>query len=320
MRFRVFIAAVVSVIAATASVAGAAPAVTTSAAVGSAPVTASPSKSTTRSYDLDFTLPTAGKSGCLVCHGDANLLRVSIDVTSSIFVDMAELDGSAHSSNTPCTGCHLDFAYTSPHAQSQNEDWQMAARSACKNCHKEQFSSYANGAHSPAGQPGVDPKIIAAERAAQGKPVKVPMCGDCHGGHSIPTSSNVEAQRALHRSGNEMCGQADCHVNESAQYEDYYHGAAYRRGSLDAPSCWDCHGYHDIAPASERTSPVHPSRLSETCGQEGCHAEADDKYFLEYAALIHGQGEIRSGNPIVSVVERIKSTIRSAFESVFAWL
>ncbi len=27
-------------------------------------------------YDLSFTLPTAGKSGCMVCHADQNLGRV----------------------------------------------------------------------------------------------------------------------------------------------------------------------------------------------------------------------------------------------------
>ena len=36
--------------------------------------------------------------------------------------------------DTPCTGCHLDFAYTAPHKQvDSGDEWQLAAKSACKN-------------------------------------------------------------------------------------------------------------------------------------------------------------------------------------------
>lgn len=317
MRISVAIAAAAVLAILAAPVAGAAPAtVATSTATTATPA----SKAATRAYDLDFTLPTAGKSGCLVCHGDESLQRISIDATSSIWVDTNVLQTSAHKNDTPCTGCHLDFAYTAPHRQvDRGDDWLGSAKAACKNCHTEVFSEYANGAHSPAGQPGTEASVTAATRRAEGKPATVPQCGDCHGGHSIPASDNVEAQDALHRSGNAMCGQQDCHVSEAGTYEDYYHGAAYRRGSLDAPSCWDCHGFHDIIPASERISPVHPSRLSETCGQEGCHKDADDPAFLAYAELIHGQQEIRSENPVVAIVDRVKHSIRSALRTVRAW-
>lgn len=278
---------------------------------------AAASKPTTRSYDLDFTLPTAGKSGCLVCHGDESLARISLETTTSIYVDLAVLSVSAHEKDTPCTGCHLDFAYTSPHNQVEaGGDWQTASKVACKNCHQEAFSEYANGMHSPAGQPGTTATETAAARVAKGKPERVPFCGDCHGGHAIPSMNDTESMKAVHRSGNEMCGQ--CHTAEADSYEDYYHGAAYRRGSLDAPSCWDCHGYHEIIPIKERTSPVHPSRLTETCGQQGCHADVDEQ-FMQYAELIHGQRKIRNANPVVSVVGRIKHSIGSAFDTVRSW-
>lgn len=279
------------------------------------------SRPATRTYDLSFTLPTYGKSGCLVCHGDDRLVKVGLETTSSIYVDREALNASAHTADTPCTGCHLDFAYTSPHVQTApGQDWRSAAKSACKNCHTEAFSPYANGAHSPAGKPGVTQAQLVAARRAAGKPEQVPLCGDCHGGHSIPASTNVEAQRAFRRSGMAMCGSERCHAERARSYDDYYHGAAYRRGALDAPACWDCHGYHEVLPADERESLVHPSRLAQTCGQEGCHSRGEiTDEFLAYAALIHNQRALKSANIVNATVQRIRSGIGSVLRSVSGW-
>lgn len=288
----------------------------TSSVVATAPVTKSATGSVTasRTYDLDFTLPTAGKSGCLVCHGDPNLAKVGAETTSSIFVDVALLQESAHAKDTPCTGCHLNFAYSSPHVQADGtEDWISAARLACKNCHTEAFSEYANGAHSLAGKPGKTATETAAARVAAGKPERVPLCGDCHGGHTIAAADDRAGQRALHLSGNAMCG--PCHERESDSYDDYYHGRAYRRGSFDAPSCWDCHGYHKILPSSDRLSPVHPNQLSLTCGQSGCHDGADEA-FIEYAELVHGDGDIRRANPLISAVQGAKDAVAGVFGAI----
>lgn len=293
---------------------------TTPAAVTTTAPAAKRSRPATRTYDLSFTLPTYGKSGCLVCHGDDSLVKVGLETTSSIYVDREELNASAHGGDTPCTGCHLDFAYTSPHVQTApGQDWKSAAKSACKNCHTETFSSYANGAHSPAGKPGVSEAELIAARRAAGKPEKVPLCGDCHGGHSIPASTNVEAQRAFRRSGVAMCGSEQCHAARAESYADYYHGAAYRRGVLDAPACWDCHGYHEVLPASERESLVHPSRLAETCGQEGCHSRGEiTDEFLAYAPLVHNQRELKGANFVNATVRRIRASITSALQSLRA--
>ena len=67
------------------------------------------SKEASRTYNLQWTLPTAGKSGCMVCHGDPGLQKTSGETTSSLYVEQAVLDESAHP-KTLCTGCHVDFA------------------------------------------------------------------------------------------------------------------------------------------------------------------------------------------------------------------
>ncbi|MDP2299594.1 MAG: hypothetical protein Q8M55_02650 [Actinomycetota bacterium] len=268
-----------------------------------ASASAKPSAPVTQTYDLDFTLPTYGKSGCLVCHGDPNLAKIGVETTSSVYIDVEVLNASAHQTGeTPCTGCHLDFAYTAPHKQTEG-DWEMAARLACKNCHKDAFSAYANGIHSPAGKPGQAATQTAAAREAEGKPEFVPLCGDCHGSHDIlMLTDNPDGQEAIHADGWEVCG--SCHEDYWDSYDDYYHGAAYKRGAKDAPACWDCHGWHDILPSSERGSSVHESHLVETCGQEGCHVGVDENY-TSYAVFIHGRSTITDDNPLIALVRSV---------------
>lgn len=270
----------------------------------------------TRTYDLDFTLPTAGKSGCMVCHGDPNLVRLSGDTTVSIFVDQAELDLSAHK-DTPCTGCHIDFAYKTPHENAADSDaWKLTARQACKNCHTTEFADVIAGAHSSAGQPGVDASATAAAREAEGKPTTVPLCGDCHAGHSTPSKEDSAAQAAYHKMGVEICGA--CHKEEASTYVDYYHGAAYQKGAPDAPACWDCHGNHKMLPADDRTSPVNEVMLVETCGQEGCHRNVDEN-FTKYSVLIHRKQNLIDRNPLWSAINSTREAIASAVGTVKSW-
>ncbi len=115
------------------------------AAAAESSSTATASAEASRTYDLDFTLPTAGKSGCMVCHGDPNLVKLSSESTSSIFIDPAVLANTAHA-DTVCTGCHLDFAYQTPHQNvTAGATWVDVAKSACKNCHSNEFTKSSPG-------------------------------------------------------------------------------------------------------------------------------------------------------------------------------
>lgn len=291
---------------------------------------AKPSKSETRTYDLDFTLPTAGKSGCTVCHGDPNLVK-SGDTASSIFVDEATLAGSAHA-ETACTGCHIDFAYKTPHQNVKDgSEWRQVARQSCKNCHANEFAAMNTGAHSPVAKPGQTIEALMAQRRAQGKPEQVPLCGDCHGSHKIPflneelhrenkdatrTAAAVKGRRSIHNTGLEMCGR--CHAEEADRYADYYHGAAYKRGAPDAPSCWDCHGAHQMLGADSRFSPVHPDELPETCGK--CHDDIENSEdYVSYAKLIHRREDVESGVILIEWWDAARSTVQGVIRTVASW-
>lgn len=264
-----------------------------------------PAVAVAQDYDLNFTLPTAGKSGCMVCHGDKNLGVLQGDQFVSYWVDGAILDESAHA-GIMCTGCHIDFAYKSPHNIEQT-DWVRTARLSCKNCHQAQWDAYSRGSHSLAIEPGEE---MSESEAAK------PLCGDCHGpSHGIMTlTDNPEAKEELHQNGYEICGK--CHAEEWDSYSDYYHGAAYRRGAPDAPSCWQCHDYHAIQPSTSRDSTVYEGNLAETCGQ--CHEDPSDKY-LEYAGLVHRRDEVRSENPLYRFMDSAKGTIEDVFGTIRSW-
>lgn len=275
---------------------------------------ARPSIVASRTYDLDFTLPTQGKSGCTVCHADRNLVRVQEGVAISLYVDVARLGRSAHS-NVPCTGCHVDFAYKTPHDNVvKGQDWRSVAKLSCKNCHSTEFSDFASGAHSPAGKPGQTTTQTVNIRRAEGKPLTTPLCGDCHGGHDIPSKEDTAAQAAYHKQGLKICG--GCHKREAAHYVDYYHGAAYRRGAPDAPACWDCHGTHEILPASDRNSKVSQARLVDTCGK--CHADVDENY-TAYAQLIHRKSQALRANPLWEVIDSVRKAVTGAIETIESW-
>lgn len=286
------------------------------------------SKAPTQTYDLSFTLPTVGISGCMVCHGDSNLVVAGKTSVRSVFVDPEAMARTAHAA-TLCTGCHTSFAYKTPHKNTDTDQWRMDAKGACKGCHAQQFADVTNGAHSGALKPGESPDEVAAERAAAGKPTDVPLCGDCHGSHEISyidaerwettgtaeiRAAAIAGSKALHGKGIEMCG--GCHEAETDTYADYYHGAAYRRGAPDAPSCWDCHGAHEMLPSSDRRSPVHPQNLVETCGQ--CHKNANEKY-AEYAKFIHGRAEVEKDVFLIGVVNSTRDVIKGAISTIASW-
>lgn len=270
-----------------------APIATQTVTVPSTPATSStdttPVVSGKGSFALDFTLPSYGKAGCLVCHGDKNLVVAQGDLTKSFWIDEVAYGHSAHATIT-CTGCHVDYGYKAPHGQA-GADWLAVAKQSCKNCHPQQFADWALGAHAirPVGAGQPDPK-------AAGKP----LCGDCHGGHFMPVLKNNPAGKAQVRAqAEQMCGRTGCHPDYWANYNDYYHGAAYKAGASDAPPCWTCHGTHNILNSKDRLASTNAQNFDKTdsCGTPGCHQGAGPA-LSSYVPLIHGRDKIVGSNPI----------------------
>jgi hypothetical protein len=91
-------------------------------------------------------------------------------------------------------------------------------------------------------------------------------------------------------------------TGQLAEYQSSVHGKALAAGDTDSPNCVDCHGIHEIRPADDPLSRVHPLRLAQTCGE--CHADAERmaKHNLpatpvdEYGESVHWDALSRNGN------------------------
>lgn len=90
-------------------------------------------------------------------------------------------------------------------------------------------------------------------------------CTDCHA--DLAGVSDFPHAEKLAPAG---CG--NCHEDVAREFATSWHGqeAARRHGDVVAPTCGSCHGTHDIRPASDSTSLVHPKNLPHTCAV--CHS------------------------------------------------
>lgn len=261
-------------------------ALTTALATGSAPALAAP---------VDFTIGIPGKTGCLVCHGDPKLTQIKSK--ESLYISESEMLASVHK-DVPCTKCHTDFD-SNRASQSHlglKTDSSKVAGLACKNCHEHasQLKVYDTSVHG---------------RKALGGDMKAPTCADCHGSHAIKSLKKDKAYKQEFRANAEqVCGR--CHQKYYDSYNDYYHGRAYKMKAADAPTCWDCHGAHDILPAKNTESKVAASNLATTCGK--CHVDSRAG-FTKYAKLIHGRQTVVDKNPVFKykkiLVEWFKKTV-----------
>jgi hypothetical protein len=163
-----------------------------------------------------------------------------------------------------------------------SEDAAAAERETCLACH----SDASNTLRLPSGEEV--PLVVDGDsfvRSVHGAGLK---CTDCHAGFdAVPHPEQRWKDRAEMRAGlRESC--KSCHFDTYRQSLDGVHHALQGRGDPRAPSCTDCHGAHEIAPAAQPRS-----RISRTCAT--CHQEVS----AAYARSVHGRA--LDGNPDVPV-------------------
>jgi cytochrome b subunit of formate dehydrogenase len=188
-----------------------------------------------------------------------------------LYVQREDLAHSAHP-EVHCVECHED-AERLPHPSRLNLD------TCASECHAEEYRGVEAGFHTEARRRGDDP---------------IPTCVSCHGGHDIVSASSRGAP-AHHLNNLFLCG--DCHAKHRdseggegaaqarvAAYSSSAHGVGVTSsGLVTSATCVDCHGAHEVHPASDPRSPVHRENIPETCGR--CHLGVVEVY----ADSIHGQ-------------------------------
>ena len=220
---------------------------------------------------------------CLMCHSASGFSNVRDGKQISLHVEAGQLASSAHAKKA-CVDCHADFEGQSfPHKQT-------AEPVDCSRCHRA-------GNH--VGAPNITPMSQYADsvhgQARKRGDMDAPACKDCHGTHGIRASTDPGS--AINRmSIANTCGK--CHLDTAMTkrhttnmpaaekiklYKDSIHGKAVRNQGLTAAVCTDCHGVHNIKPASQAGSTVSKALISKTCGK--CHKAL----YRVYHESIHGQ-------------------------------
>ena len=216
-------------------------------------------------------------TSCLACHKQ-DLPRLAAPVTAST------LDSSAHRT-MGCTQCHPDFKHSD--GGNVTRLWTANAGFACAGCHAKENALWTLSIH-------------GSITSTSGVPSAT--CNGCHGGHDIERLKTQGAKNRLFLAGQQMCV-GTCHAHESASvtYNDYYHGAAYKLGALDAPACWTCHGAHNTLAIKDPKSMTSPEVLPRTCATAGCHEGASEQFVESNRALIHGRAKMNVTNPIAQI-------------------
>lgn len=209
-----------------------------------------------------------------------------------------------------CQQCHLEFddpALADVHTQvvanlGEGQTCETCHASApqsedalCQTCHSL-LSSQLELASGDTIDLNVDPQVLVnsvhGDRVIEGVQYTSLRCTDCHMDKGVqgfphePVAAETRRQRSIDMQ--QSC--QECHAEIYEKNADGVHGQHIAEGQLQAATCTDCHGHHDIQdPANPR------QRISETCGS--CHSAINEQYVMS----VHGAALLGDDNPDVPV-------------------
>jgi len=257
---------------------------------------------------------------CWDCHGKHNI-RPASDPVSTV-----------NRRNIPlvCSTCHSDMAVVVKyhiHAESPYQEYLKSVHgralytaglldvaAVCTDCHGVHDIQSAGTPHLKARDPATcgrchvlvfdDYKQSVHGRAALEGNIDAPLCVDCHGEHAVASPKDAAAPTSKTHLP-DTCSACHARPEIMSKYgvpEDRIrtfigslHGIAIGLGDKAAASCASCHGVHNILPAVDPASMVHPRNLVKTCGQVDCHPGMPEKIVT---AKVHlDMGRRTSGVP-----------------------
>lgn len=143
-----------------------------------------------------------------------------------------------------------------------------ANNNSCMECHDDKALTTTNSA-------GKKVSLFVDLRKLAASVHKTNACASCHTDiTSKHPDDNVSVKPA-------NC--TSCHAPQTESYAASVHGLALKSGRADSATCSDCHDGHTVLPPTSPESPLHFSKLAQTCG--ACH----DKAANEVADSIHGK-------------------------------
>jgi cytochrome b subunit of formate dehydrogenase len=184
--------------------------------------------------------------------------------------------------DTNCTACHGTHA-VAPVKSAAFTFTRNRQAASCGRCHQAVSDKFQTSAHG---------------RALASGMADAPVCLDCHR-LPIALAPGDKLQIGLKLAQTNLC--ESCHAKKSgigartlmgakfvASFDKSVHGAALRRGIVDAANCVDCHGSHQMNQAMVAGSSVSKQRIPETCAR--CHKvqTAEYNFSIHAVALRHG--------------------------------
>ena len=232
---------------------------------------------------------------CGTCHGTDGMAKkhglpsVYPNYVDSIHGFALSKEGLLVAAN--CKSCHGSHGILS-HKDPRSPTYKANIHKTCGTCHAKIAADYEGGSHGHA--------------VATGN-LKAPVCTDCHTAHAIlqPTEAAFRMQSTP------ICG--SCHSDKLSTYHDTFHSQLGSLGGyVETARCWDCHGAHEIYPASDSRSPIHKSNLVTTCGK--CHAGANLS-FVQYQP--HANAHDRKLNPALFYVRLFMNLLLASVLTFF---
>ena len=225
---------------------------------------------------------------CLACH---SAMKGNIRTEKGALIDV-NVDGDQYAASVhggfDCIMCHKQFG-SNPHEPAKMVDVPKkisdlasklshkakvdpVALAACVECHETVYNAVLESVHG---------KNVVEKKQADGA-----MCLDCHGSPHYIKKKSSPASHINRKNIIKTCG--ECHEKEELakkynfsteileKYKESFHGKKYELGHANAPTCVDCHSYHDIQKWDDPKSPVTMANRPATCGK--CHAGATPKF------------------------------------------
>jgi len=261
---------------------------------------------------------------CTSCHGDAHSIFAKTDSRSAVYpLNVPRTCGACHGNDAMakkhglpnvypmyidsihgfalskegllvaanCQSCHGSHHILN-HKDPQSATYKTNIPKTCGSCHAGITADYEGGVHG---------KAVAAGH------LDAPVCSDCHTAHAIlqPTEAEFRTQSTP------ICG--SCHKDKFSTYRDTFHSQLGALGGyVETARCWDCHGAHEILPASDPRSPINQANLVKTCGR--CHAGANAS-FVQYQP--HANARNRKLNPALYYIRLFMNLLLASVLTFF---
>jgi cytochrome b subunit of formate dehydrogenase len=239
-------------------------------------------------HGMSHALGASGAANCWDCHGAHEIGPVK------------QADSPVFKLNLPqtCAKCHSNAGLTSEYQMKQPDaaahyldsihgrallKMGLIVAPSCNDCHgvhdikrgvdRDAPIHHANVAKTcgkcHVGIEEIYAQSVHGQILAQGDQ-RGPVCTDCHSAHEVETPQNGHFKMMS----DQRCGK--CHQDRLEHYRDTYHGKAMALGkpnvASDVAACYDCHGHHDVLPASNPASRLSETNILATCQQ--CHPSA----------------------------------------------